>query len=240
MLKEIDAKFRSKIGQVLLRVNVNNMRPTISNPLFPSNILSLQGIYNGINSVRKIVTNHCPELASHYHGLVADKFTCDSSMHKIIDVVARNKIFMHIVDADVQATKILCTMNKLNLPGSPMFLSINRLTGDTSNQTTTNKRSLLNKLKFDPKFDSVMRHIFGKVLICRDLEHAVQEARNKPDTNCVTLSGDVVQPFGPISGGHIHAKSLRIDTFHEWTASALAVNTSRGSGRKRSRPHGTQ
>lgn len=182
-----------------------------------------QGIYNGIKSVRRIVMAHCPELSAHYHGLAIEQFTCDQELHKLIDVVAKNKLFLHVVDSDVTVIKILKEMNRLNMPGSPMFVPINRIVVEDS-EHHTNERCFINKLTFDSKFSCVMEYIFGKVQIYCDLEHVAAQGRNKPGFKCVTLSGDIVLPGGAISGGFIPSNSSRITAYHDWRQARLAVD----------------
>lgn len=168
--------------------------------------------------MRFVLTNH-PELAPHYHGLIADIFKCDAELKKVIEVVAKNKIFYHVVDSDVTATKILAAMNQLNLPGSPTLVAMNRLQSNELPSGTPTASGVIQKLVFDNNYDSVIRYVFGKVLICRDLEHAVGMARNKKGVQCVTLDGDVAFSDGPISGGHIVSTSLRMVLYDNWSTS---------------------
>eukprot|EP00894_Picocystis_sp_ML_P003562 jgi/Pico_ML_1/54079/g4504.t1 len=48
---------------------------------------------------------------------------------------------------------------------------------------------MINKLKFDEKFKPAMLQVFGKTLICRDLDVGTNVARTT-QLNCVTLEGD--------------------------------------------------
>lgn len=173
--------------------------------------INLQAIYNGIESVRTI-TKENAELSKKYYGLIIERFTCDADLHKIIDVVAKTKIFYHIVDTDQTATKILKAMNQKNLPGSPIFMPMNRIQ-NVDSPITDKQRGVINRLTFDPEFASIMRNIFGRVLICRDLEHAAQEGRTRNGVKCVTLSGDMVEPFGAMTGGYILPSSLCIEKY---------------------------
>ena len=47
---------------------------------------------------------------------------------------------------------------------------------------------MISKLTFDDKFAVVMRHVFGKTLICRSMEVATTIARTQ-NLDCITLDG---------------------------------------------------
>lgn len=168
-----------------------------------------------------MLTVHRPDLAELYYGLVADLFTCDESMHKVIEAVVKNKVFMHVVETDDIATKILAEMNERNMPGSPMFIAMNRIRVD--NTQPLDATHLIYKLQFDEKFEVVMRHVFGKILICRDLECAVEMARKQKQT-CVTMDGDIVHSIGPITGGYIPPKATRLDTYRDRCEAKSSLN----------------
>ena len=50
---------------------------------------------------------------------------------------------------------------------------------------------MVQKLKYDPKYAKAMKYIFGKTLICRNLECAT-ELGKQFHLDCVTLEGDQV------------------------------------------------
>lgn len=54
-------------------------------------------------------------------------------------------------------------------------------------------------IKYDEKYDKAVRHIFGKTLICRELEAAVKTAKSHR-FDCVTLDGDKVASRGVLTG----------------------------------------
>lgn len=54
-------------------------------------------------------------------------------------------------------------------------------------------------IKYEEKYDKSVRHIFGKTLICRELEAAVKTAKQHK-FDCVTLDGDKVASKGVLTG----------------------------------------
>lgn len=60
----------------------------------------------------------------------------------------------------------------------------------------------LDLVEYDPSLDVVMRYIFGRTLICRNME-AAEKVTFHPRIRCrtITLEGDVLDPQGTLSGG---------------------------------------
>lgn len=50
---------------------------------------------------------------------------------------------------------------------------------------------MVKKLVYDPKLDKAMRYIFGKTLICRNLEIATSISKQY-GLDCITIDGDQV------------------------------------------------
>ena len=48
---------------------------------------------------------------------------------------------------------------------------------------------MISKLVYDEKFARVMKHVFSKTLICRNIETATQIARTQ-NLDCITLDGE--------------------------------------------------
>merc|ERR1719460_3175611 len=55
-----------------------------------------------------------------------------------------------------------------------------------------------------------LRYIFGRTLICRNLEVATQLARTT-GLDCVTLDGDQVSSKGSLTGGYFNKSRSRLD-----------------------------
>lgn len=163
--------------------------------------------------MRKIIVEN-PELATHYHGLVVQQFNFEEQLNKLIEMIGKNNILNHIVDTDETATSIIQKMNRQKLPGSPYFLVMNRMYMPLDAEQ--NAGDVVNQLKFDVKFRNIFIHIFGNTLICRNMEHALTEAKKKPKIRCATLTGDVVESFGTLSGGYISMNTLRMSAYRNW------------------------
>jgi len=54
-----------------------------------------------------------------------------------------------------------------------------------------NALPLVHKLKYAQEYDKAMQYVFGRTLLCRDMEYALKFA-DENDFNCITLYGDQV------------------------------------------------
>ncbi|XP_046424730.1 structural maintenance of chromosomes protein 3-like [Neodiprion fabricii] len=173
---------------------------------------------NAIDSVRKVLNTFRErgdsedELQS-YYGLLVDTFQCGEALHTAVEVSAGNRLFYHVVESNVLASKILSEMNKQRLPGVADFMPLDRLlVRRVDYPKNSDAIALISQLNYDPKYDRAIRFVFGRTLIARNLGTAVALARSA-GLDCVTLEGDQVSPRGMITGGHFNAKHSRLNIY---------------------------
>lgn len=70
--------------------------------------------------------------------------------------------------------------------------------------------AMVNKLNYEHKYDKAMRYLFGKTLICRNLDVATKLARTT-GLDCVTLEGDQVSSKGSLTGGYFNSNRSRLE-----------------------------
>ena len=70
--------------------------------------------------------------------------------------------------------------------------------------------AMVNKLTYEDMYDKALRYIFGRTLICRNLEIATQLARTT-GLDCVTLDGDQVSSKGSLTGGYFNKSRSRLE-----------------------------
>ena len=158
-------------------------------------------ILNGRDSVKKVLEifqqrgGQFKNIADSYYGLVIENFECEQSIYTAVEVTAGNRLFHHIVASDRVGTHILKEMNKSKLPGEVTFMPLNRLhVRNIDYPNTKDAIAMVSKLEYEEKYDTALRYIFGRTLICRNLEVATQLARTT-GLDCVTLDGDQVSMF---------------------------------------------
>ena len=70
--------------------------------------------------------------------------------------------------------------------------------------------AMVSKLTYEEMYDKALRYIFGRTLICRNLEVATQLARTT-GLDCVTLDGDQVSSKGSLTGGYFNKSRSRLE-----------------------------
>lgn len=174
-------------------------------------------ILNGRDSVRKVLEmfrdrgGQYKQIAESYYGLVIENFECEQSIYTAVEVTAGNRLFHHIVESDRVGTYILKEMNKQKLPGEVTFMPLNRLhVRHIDYPNTKDAIAMVSKLEYVEKYDTALRYIFGRTLICRNLEVATQLARTT-GLDCVTLDGDQVSSKGSLTGGYFNKSRSRLE-----------------------------
>ncbi|CAG2167693.1 unnamed protein product [Oppiella nova] len=151
-----------------------------------------------------------------YLGQVVDCFTFEGNLSKVIEVTAKSKLFYHIVSDDRIGTKLMSEVNKRHLPGEFTFIAVNKLLVKAVRypELENNARPLTSLLKFDKRYESVMRFLFDRTLVCRSLELATTFSRSAK-LDCVTIDGDFISKSGLMSGGYFGVNT-RIEAFLQW------------------------
>ncbi|KAG5682931.1 hypothetical protein PVAND_012249 [Polypedilum vanderplanki] len=174
-------------------------------------------ILNGRDSVRKVLDmfqergGEYAKIANSYYGPVIENFNCDKTIYTAVEVTAGNRLFHHIVESDRVGTQILKEMNKQKLPGEVTFMPLNRLQFKIHDYPDNNDSiPMISKLKYEEKYDKALRYIFGKTLICRNLERATELAKTT-GLDCVTLEGDQVSSKGCLTGGFFNTSRSRLE-----------------------------
>ena len=102
-------------------------------------------------------------------------------------------------------------MNKAKLPGEVTFMPLNRLhVRQMDYPNTKDAIAMVSKLEYVEKYDRALRYIFGRTLICRNLEVATGLARTS-GLDCVTLDGDQVSSKGSLTGGYFNKSRSRLE-----------------------------
>ncbi|XP_058126850.1 structural maintenance of chromosomes protein 3-like [Anopheles ziemanni] len=174
-------------------------------------------ILNGRDSVRKVLESfqqrggQLADIANAYYGPVIENFNCDKSIYTAVEVTAGNRLFHHIVESDRVGTQILKEMNKQKLPGEVTFMPLNRLQVKIHDYPEDpDSIPMISKLKYEEQYDKALRYIFGKTLICRNLERATELAKST-GLDCVTLEGDQVSSKGSLTGGYFNTSRSRLE-----------------------------
>lgn len=200
----------------VLQLNLSGLKEDLAKADQSLRSMAGKPILNGRDSVRKVLDTFrtrkdMAHEVSSYYGPVIENFSCDKSVYMAVEVTAGNRLFHHIVETDKFGTKILKEMNNQRLPGEVTFMPLNRLhVKDIDYPETSDAIPMISQLNYDQKYDKALRYIFGKTLICRNLEAATNLARTS-GLDCVTLEGDQVSSKGSLTGGYFNTLRSRLE-----------------------------
>ncbi|KAF8191692.1 structural maintenance of chromosome protein 3 [Pholiota molesta] len=134
----------------------------------------------------------------------------DPKFNTAVELTAGNSLFHVVVDTDETASKVLDVMLK-EKTGRVTFMPLNRL--KPKNPPAPNSQDaepLLDKLKYDRKYEKAFQQVFGKTCVCRDLAIAAAYVKSH-GTNTITLDGDKVDRKGALTGGYHDVRRSRIE-----------------------------
>ncbi|WVQ73216.1 hypothetical protein IAR50_002782 [Cryptococcus sp. DSM 104548] len=172
---------------------------------------------NGLQSVQKIKDRL--KLDGVY-GPLYSLFEVSDKYKTAVEITAGNSLFHVVVDNDDTASKVLEEMNKLEQrsnngrkfnSGRVTFMPLNRLKSHTVNYPKANDAiPMIQKLRFDKDYVMAFEQVFGRTIICEDLQTAAHYTRSH-GLNAVTIDGDRVDRKGALTGGYHDVRRSRLD-----------------------------
>lgn len=161
----------------------------------------------GIAAVRRIKRQH--NLDGVY-GTLAELFEVNDRYRTAVEVTAGQSLFHYVVDSDETATKVLEILQN-EKSGRVTFMPLNRLRGRTVNMPKASDTiPMIEKLQYDATYERAFDHVFGKTIICPNLQVASQYARSH-GVNAITPEGDRSDKRGALSGGFHDSRQSRLD-----------------------------
>ncbi|XP_064952529.1 structural maintenance of chromosomes protein 3-like isoform X2 [Musa acuminata AAA Group] len=157
----------------------------------------LQDIRRGLNSVNRIIKDHN---IRGVFGPILELIECDPKFFTAVEVTAGNSLFHVVVETDDISTKIIRYLTA-EKGGRVTFIPLNRVkVAHITYPQSSDVVPLLKKLKFRSDYAPAFSQVFGRTVICRDLDVATSVARNN-SLDCITLEGDQVSKKGGMTGG---------------------------------------
>ncbi|CAF9910840.1 MAG: hypothetical protein GOMPHAMPRED_007201 [Gomphillus americanus] len=150
------------------------------------------------------------------HGTLAELMEVNEKYSTATEITAGNSLFHYVVDDEKTATIVLETLQR-EQSGRITFMPLNQLRPKPANMPQAgDAMPLINKLKFDPKFEKAFQQVFGKTIVCPDLSIASQYARSH-GVNAITIDGDRSDRRGALSGGYHDKRQSRLDAVRKLT-----------------------
>ncbi|KAG5566426.1 hypothetical protein RHGRI_002113 [Rhododendron griersonianum] len=177
-------------------------------------------IRRGLNSVRRI----CRESGIlGVFGPIIELVDCDEKFFTAVEVTAGNSLFHVVVETDEISTQIIRHLNALK-GGRVTFIPLNRVKApQITYPQSSDVIPLLKKLKFKRDFTPAFAQVFGRTVICRDLDVATRVARTD-GLDCITLEGDQVSKKGGMTGGFYDYRRSKLKLMNVIKENTNSVN----------------
>ncbi|KAJ5467833.1 RecF/RecN/SMC [Penicillium sp. IBT 31633x] len=161
----------------------------------------------GIAAVRRIQRQHNLEGV---YGTLAELFDVSDRYRTAVEVTAGQSLFHYVVDTDETATTVLEILQK-EKAGRVTFMPLNRLRSRPMNMPRASDTiPMIDKLQYDPAYERAFQHVFGKTIICPNLQVASQYARSH-GVNAITPEGDRSDKRGALTGGYHDSRQSRLE-----------------------------
>lgn len=208
--KELE-RINNKIAEVLQTIDDKQKHrgTLISKKNILENVEDLdEGLYEGVRNVLKSIKSH-PPLKQGFCGIVADLLETDKEYELAVETALGSSMQFIVTETDEHAKRLIAYL-KQNSLGRATFLPIN--TVQPRNLTQKEYRicqtipgfigSALEVIKFDDKYSRIFSNLLGRVALAEDIDAALEMARkNGFRFKIVTLTGDVINPGGSLTGG---------------------------------------
>jgi structural maintenance of chromosome 3 (chondroitin sulfate proteoglycan 6) len=167
----------------------------------------------GIAAVRRIKRQHNLEGV---YGTLAELFEVNDRYRTAVEVTAGQSLFHYVVDTDETATKVLEILQQ-EKAGRVTFMPLNRLRSKPANlPRASDTIPMIDKLQYDSAYEKAFNHVFGKTIICPNLQVASQYARSH-GVNAITPEGDRSDKRGALTGGFHDSRQSRLDAVKNLT-----------------------
>nr|VDC80666.1 unnamed protein product [Brassica rapa] len=154
-------------------------------------------VRRGLISIKRICSEH---KINGVFGPLVELVDCDEKFFTAVEVTAGNSLFHVVVENDDISTKIIKHLNSRK-GGRVTFIPLNRVNAPHVNYPQCSDAiPLLRRLKFDSKFAPAFGQVFGRTVVCQDLNVATRVAKSD-GLDCITLEGDQVSGKGGMTGG---------------------------------------
>lgn len=179
------------------------------------NILSnMEAYYEGYyKSVKTLMNNKDKEpVLKTILGTVADVIRTEKEYETAVEMALGSAVQNIIVNTDSEAEAIIEYLKEKKI-GRVTFLPINLLSERTLNQAESDvlkEKCVIDTadklVKTSPKFQGVIKNLLGRIIIVDKLENGFRISRKLGNSvKIVTLQGEVINPGGSVTGGHINA-----------------------------------
>ena len=180
----------------------------------------------GIAAVRRIQRQ---ENLQGVYGTVAELFEVNERYRTAVEITAGNSLFHYVVDNEETATRVLERLQR-EKAGRITFMPLNRLKPRPANlPKASDAQPMIEKMQYDPRYEKAFQQVFGKTIICPNLQVASQYARSH-GVNAITPDGDRSDKKGALSGGFHDPRQSRLEAVRNVTKWRDEYETQKAKG----------
>lgn len=198
-----------------LNTDLSRLSEDYNGTMSKMNILSnMEAYYEGYyKSVKTLMNNKDKEpVLKTILGTVADVIRTEKEYETAVEMALGSAVQNIIVNTDSEAEAIIEYLKEKKI-GRVTFLPINLLSERTLNQAESDvlkEKCVIDTadklVKTSPKFQGVIKNLLGRIIIVDKLENGFRISRKLGNSvKIVTLQGEVINPGGSVTGGHINA-----------------------------------
>ena len=149
------------------------------------------------------------------HGVLANLISVDEKYQTAIEIALGASLQNIVTDTEQEAKKLVNYL-KENKIGRASFLPISSVKGQKLRQINlkgiTGFIAIASDLvKLDSKYEGIILNLLGRTVVVEDMDSAIALAKkNQYGFKIVTVTGDIINPSGMISGGSILQKTVSI------------------------------
>jgi len=174
-----------------------------------------QNTSRGLAAVRRIKQQR--NLTGAY-GTLGELFEVAERYKTAVEVTAGTSLFHYVVDTEETASQLVDLLQK-ERAGRVTFMPINRLRPRPANIPRANDAiEMISKLTYDATYEKAFQQVFGKTIICPNLQIASQYARSH-GVSAITPEGDRSDKKGALTGGYYDPRQSRLDGIKKLTKS---------------------
>ncbi|KAL0711578.1 hypothetical protein Bca4012_018556 [Brassica carinata] len=154
-------------------------------------------VRRGLSSIKRICSEH---KINGVFGPLVELVDCEEKFFTAVEVTAGNSLFHVVVENDNISTEIIKHLSSRK-GGRVTFIPLNRVIAPHVNYPQSSDAvPLLRRLKFDSRFALAFGQVFGRKVVCQDLNVATRVAKSD-GLDRITLEGDQVNRKGGMTGG---------------------------------------
>ena len=183
-------------------------------------LLTLDAQYEGYNKSVKNLMTHIKKGYVHDENkkcfVFGEIIKVDKRLETAVEIALGGAISNIITEDEILAKKLISYLKNNNL-GRATFLPLNILKNkslsiDSNIKNTHGYIGIASELiEYDKDLSSAVKHVLGRTVIAEDMDSAIEISKKSNFSfKVVTLSGEIVNPGGALTGGSIYNKSLNI------------------------------